>query len=92
MVIQELSMPPTFQPQFLPETDAAELEPFRVSGPVAIKALLRDLIVRRALIALYARNRFEEFVVTQLVRFGCRVFAARWVAGRLVVRVLRRGR
>lgn len=72
MVIQELSMPPTFQPQFLPETDAAELEPFRVSGPVAIKALLRDLIVRRALIALYARNRFEEFVVTQLVRFDDR--------------------
>ena len=30
--------------------------------------------------------------VTQLVRYAGRVFAARWVAGRLVVRVLRRGR
>lgn len=27
--------------------------------------------------------------VTQLVRYAGRVFAARWVAGRLVVRVLR---
>lgn len=30
--------------------------------------------------------------VVRLIRISGRVFAARWVAGRLVVRVLRRGR
>lgn len=65
-------MPQTLQPQFLPETDPIELSPYRVAGPVAIKSVMKDLIVRRALIALYARRNFDEFVVTQLVRFDDR--------------------
>ena len=62
-------MAPTLQPQFLPETDPYILDPFRVQGPVAIKSLLRDLIAKRALIALYSLRNFDDFVVTQVVRF-----------------------
>src|SRR5450432_3705861 len=59
----------TLQPQFLPETDVEALAPFRVEGPVAIKSLLRDLISKKALIALYSLRNFDDFIVTQVVRF-----------------------
>lgn len=58
------------QPQFLPETDLEAIAEFRLDGPVAIRALLRELIAKRALIALYASQDHHEFVVTQILDVG----------------------
>ena len=65
-------MAPTLQPQFLPETDIGELSQYRVSGSFPINGLLKELIAHRALIALYARGNFDDFVVTQVTRIDDR--------------------
>ncbi len=62
----------SIQQQFTPETDPEQLHPFRVEGKIAIQALLRDLITRRALIALYAAGNLQEFVVSQVLAYDDR--------------------
>ena len=60
-------MPSILQQQFLPDTDAGLLERFSVDGPLAVKAILEDLVRGRALITLYAAHDHEEFVVSQIL-------------------------
>lgn len=56
------------QPQFLPETNAEVLSRYVVEGPLAMKAVLEDLLRERALITLYSAANPEEFVVSQILR------------------------
>lgn len=53
----------------MPETDPTFLDPYRVEGPVAIKALLRDLIAKRAFVAIYSSRDFDDFVISQILAF-----------------------
>ncbi len=55
------------QNQLLPETDADTLERFLVSGSLAIRGVLDDLVRERALISLYSRCDHQEFVVSQML-------------------------
>lgn len=59
-------------PNSAPETDPEQLHPFRVEGKVAVQALLRDLMSRRALVALYAAGNHEESAVSQVLRYDDR--------------------
>ena len=50
-----------------PETDLEFLRPFRVDGALAVRALLRELITRRALIAIYSDSERDDFVISQIL-------------------------
>lgn len=56
------------QPQFWPETSAEVLSRYLVEGPLAMKAVLDDLLRERALITLHSAANPDEFVVSQLLR------------------------
>ena len=60
-------MPTILQTQFLPETDHEVLRRFSVVGPLAVRAILDDLVRERALITLYSPRDHEEFVVSQIL-------------------------
>jgi len=55
------------QSQLLPETSAEILARFSIAGPLAVRAVLDDLVRERPLISLYSSDDFDEFVVSQLL-------------------------
>ena len=57
------------KPQYMPETDLSAIQSFKIDGAIGVQAVLRDLISKRAWIAIYAPDDLEEFVVSQLVAF-----------------------
>lgn len=79
MLVHQQSTPAPVQPmtraaahgpalalQLLPETDPAFLRPFLVEGVLAVRALLRELVTHRALLAIYAGHELEDFVISQV--------------------------
>ncbi|MFT4099673.1 MAG: flagellar brake protein [Burkholderiaceae bacterium] len=59
--------------QLIPETDERFLAPYRIDGAVPIKALLRELIAKRAFIAIYSGDDLEDFVISQIVAYDDQV-------------------
>lgn len=55
--------------QFVPETDVERLAPYRVVGATGIRSLLKDLVARRSLVALYPPRSYDASAITQVVRF-----------------------
>lgn len=60
-------MPPLLQSQLLPETAPEILSQFAVRGPLAIRAVLDDLVRERPLVSLYSSRNFDQFVVSQIL-------------------------
>lgn len=50
-----------------PETDQRFLAEFRVDGALAVRGLLRELVMRRGLIAIYAEHGRDDFVISQIL-------------------------
>lgn len=68
------------QTQFLPETDLATIDNFRVEGPLAIRNLLRELVRKKALIVLYDVRDHGRFVTSQLAEVDGRGLQFEFVA------------
>ncbi len=61
-------MPPALPDTVHPDPVDALPEAFRIEGPLAVRAVLRELAERHALVTLYADERIDDFAVSQVVR------------------------
>jgi len=52
---------------FLPLPPDEALEPFRVQGTMAVRALVRELLAARALVAVFAADDPDVFIVTRIL-------------------------
>lgn len=63
------TLTPKVQAQFLPEADLTGLEQFRIDGKVGVRAVLREMVDKKALLTAFARSGPTSCFVTRIVSF-----------------------
>jgi flagellar brake protein len=71
---------PPLQPHYLPETDPAQIQSFRVDEALGIRGVLRELMTRRAMVTIYAPDNFETFVPSRVLAIDERALDLDFVA------------
>jgi c-di-GMP-binding flagellar brake protein YcgR len=68
------------QPHYLPETDPAQIQSFRVDETLGIRGVLRELMTRRAMVTIYAPDNFDAFIPSRVLAFDERALDLDFVA------------
>lgn len=63
-------MPPASPDTIHPDPADTLPAAFRIEGPLAVRAILRELAERHVLVTLYADERFEDFAVSRLLHLA----------------------